>query len=263
MLTLSEPNRTPYDLHFELLGFPIRVSPWFWLGGLIWGFRPDADGISILLWITVLFISILVHELGHAIMMRRLGRNARVVLYFMGGLAIEESGSPWSLDYGRQGRTTTEQIWISAAGPGAGFLLAALTAMGVYATGGSVTPYIAFDSLPYFFSELGGGLAGNQHLQLFIEYMLYINFFWSLINLLPVIPLDGGQIAQAVLTQQDPWQGVAKALWLSVFVGAAAAVIFGILLHEMFMLVLFASLAFSCYMTLQQLQGGGGGRRPW
>jgi Zn-dependent protease len=78
--------------------------------------------------------------------------------------------------------------------------------------------------------------------------------------LLPVIPLDGGQVAQALLAKQDPWQGTTKALWLSVFVGGAAAVVFGILMREMFLLLLFASLAFSCYTTLQQLQGGG---RPW
>ena len=263
MLTLGEPQRTSYDLNFVVIGFPVRIHPLFWLGGLIWGFSGSIDGASMLIWITVLLVSILVHELGHAILIRRLGRNARIVLYFMGGLAIEDSGSPWALNYGRQGqsRTPQEQIWISAAGPIAGFLLAAITCAAVYMTGGSVVAEFSLDQRPYIDGALGGDLAENKYLDLLIDNLLFINIFWGVVNLLPVFPLDGGQIAQAWLTSQDPWQGTVKALWLSVFVGAGAAIVFGVLMHDMFLLMLFASLAFSCYTTLQQIQGGGG--RPW
>jgi Zn-dependent protease len=258
VLTIGEPNRTPYDLNFGLLGFPIRIHPLFWLAALIWGFRPDVDGISIMIWVTVMLVSILAHELGHALMMRNLGRHARVVLHFMGGLAIEDDErSPWALSYGRKGRTPQEQIWISIAGPVAGFLLAGLVWGAVLATGGSVGVHFSWETVPYCHAVLGGDLARNIYLNQFVGDMLYINIFWGVVNLFPVIPLDGGQIAQAWLTAQDPANGVVKALWLSVFAGAAAAVVFGILLHEMFLLLLFASLAFSCYMTLQQFQGRG------
>jgi len=71
------------------------------------------------------FVSILVHELGHAFTMRYFGQDARVVLYMMGGLAIPES-SPWRASSGRRVRGPLSQILISAAGPGAGFLLAGL-----------------------------------------------------------------------------------------------------------------------------------------
>jgi hypothetical protein len=51
-----------------------------------------------------------------------------------------------------------------------------------------------------------------------------------------------------------------RALWLSVIVGAAAALALGILLHQSFAAILFASLAASSFFTLQQINGRG---RPW
>ena len=61
---LAEPNQTPYDLHFSVLGFPVRVHPLFWLMGLIMGF---GDVMSVFISIVVAFVSILIHELGHAL----------------------------------------------------------------------------------------------------------------------------------------------------------------------------------------------------
>ncbi len=87
-----------------------------------------------------------------------------------------------------------------------------------------------------------------------------VNLYWPIINLLPVLPLDGGQIALQVLMQHDPWGGTTRALWLSMIVGAAMAVFAFVMLQQTFTAMLFASLAVSSYVTLQQM---GGGRRPW
>ena len=100
----------------------------------------------------------------------------------------------------------------------------------------------------------------NQNLLLLAYDMLYINVFWALVNLLPVLPLDGGQIALQYLVQQDPWHGMQRALWLSVFTGGVMALFALVVLHAPFMMMLFASLAVSSYLTLQQ---SGGGHRPW
>ena len=58
---------TEYDLRFRLLGFPIRVSPWFWLTSaiVIWNVSERLD--HKLVGIVAVFISILIHELGHAL----------------------------------------------------------------------------------------------------------------------------------------------------------------------------------------------------
>ena len=112
---LAEPDRTPYDLRFRFLGFPVRVHPWFWIATLLL----NGDGLLrlgpeyLLIWIVVVFVSILVHELGHALAFRRFGADADIVLYAFGGLAI-----PTNSIAGRGRR-----ILVSLAGPIAGFVL--------------------------------------------------------------------------------------------------------------------------------------------
>src|SRR5436190_11274995 len=108
--------------------------------GLFFGFNANQP-IMVLIAIFVVFVSILVHELGHALMMRRYGREAHIVLYLMGGLAIEGGGS--SFGFGgfrsRGSRSTTEQVLISAAGPGAGYVLAGVIIAILYALGGHIS----------------------------------------------------------------------------------------------------------------------------
>src|SRR5438132_973156 len=129
-MLLAEPPRTPFDLNFQVLGFPVRVHPLFWLVGLLLGLGGGGEdaGIRLVIWFAALFVSILIHELGHALMIRRFGRDAYIVLYAMGGLAIEGRprdfspfGSPWSIDsassFQPRPRSSNEQILISAAGP--------------------------------------------------------------------------------------------------------------------------------------------------
>jgi len=267
-MLLAEPPPTPWDLHFQVLGFPVRVHPLFWLVGLLLGFNGTGDGnagVSLLIWFVALFSSILIHELGHALMIRRFGRPAHIVLYAMGGLAIE--GRPrgsyeFSFEpYGGGGRARTpnEQILISAAGPGIQLLLALLIVVFIKATGGSVA-VLSAGFLPFPVPRLGGELAGNPNFTMLVAMLLWVNTYWPIINLLPIFPLDGGQIALQVFVQHDPWGGTQKALWVSVIAGGITAVL-AFMGQQLFTAILFASLAVSCYMTLQQM--GGGGRRPW
>jgi membrane-associated protease RseP (regulator of RpoE activity) len=269
---IAEPPQTPWDLRFQVLGFPVRVHPLFWLAGILLGFPlfsgGDRDaGIHLLLWFLAFFSSILIHELGHALMIRRFGRDAHIVLYMMGGLAIEgrpqnASGSPWSFDsytgYQPRARSPQEQILISAAGPGIQFLLLGILVGLVYAAGGRVIP--KFEGVVPILTPMGGRLMESRQLFILLFMLMQINFFWPLMNLLPVLPLDGGQIALQVLMQHDPWGGTARALWLSVITGGAIALIAFFFMQETLTAMLFASLAASSFMTLQQM---GGGRRPW
>jgi stage IV sporulation protein FB len=268
---IAEPPRTPWDLDFAVLGFPVRIHPLFWLVGVLMGYHggPDA-AMQLVLWLVAFFVSILIHELGHALMYRRFGREAHIVLYAMGGLAVEGRprdagfGNPWSFDsytsFSPRQRTPREQILISAAGPGIQFVLLGLIVGLIYATGGHVG--FGIESFqPVFDVDLAGELGKKPNVLYLVVLFLHINLWWPLINLLPVQPLDGGQIALQVLMQQDPWGGTQKALWLSVIAGGGMAVFAMLALHQSFTALLFASLAFSSFMALQQM--GGGGRRPW
>ena len=94
---------------------------------------------------------------------------------------------------------------------------------------------------------------------------LFINIFWGLLNLMPIYPLDGGQISREIFVQFDSWGGLRKSLILSIAVAGCIAV-FGLTRNSIFMALMFGMLAFSNWQVLQQTDGRGGGfggGRPW
>lgn len=252
----NEPFVTPYDLRFSILGIRVRVQALFWLVALLFGASGKPDAAVVLLMVGLLFISILIHELGHSLMMRRFGIESHIVLYWLGGLAIP--GQPlensWSSPAWRPARRTGQwdQILISIAGPAAGFAFAGLTAVLIFAAGGSVQ---LVPSFPVFWDfDLPDVLArGNMNLYLLIHNLFWINILWGLVNLVPVYPLDGGQIARELLVMHDPWGGVEKSLILSMATAGVVAFV-SMSLKSQFTFFLFLSLAFSSYTAWQQLR---------
>ena len=79
------------------------------------------DFVLLLLWISAIFISVVVHELGHALCFRYYRINSHIVLYHFGGLAIPDSYQ--AVGYGSQLKPG-QQVAISAAGPAAQLALA-------------------------------------------------------------------------------------------------------------------------------------------
>jgi Zn-dependent protease len=247
MLLFQTPPPTRYDLRFTLAGFPVRVHPLFWLIALLLG-SSSGDPLQILIWVLVVFVSILIHELGHALAFRRYGLSSQIILHFAGGLTVPESAL-WGNRWANVALGPNEQIFISVAGPGAGFLLAGLIIVAVLVSGGSIItarllgfiPLPAFASLPF-----GGPILGDL-----ITSLLWVNIFWGFINLMPVYPLDGGNVARYILLQVDPIAGVRKSLWVSVITGGLIALIAFFLLHSVYMAILFGFLAFQSYQSLQ------------
>jgi Zn-dependent protease len=268
---LAEPTPTPYDLRFNLLGFDVRISPWFWLAAVLLGWsisQPDVVAaltrqeaqfgapLYLALWTAAMFISILIHELGHALAFRQYGVSSHIVLYHFGGLAVPDGGH----GYGFSRFHPRQDMIVAAAGPAAQLLLAAIILLLVRVAGHSV-PLEAFWGR--WWPDLGGTAIPNQPLAMFALYLLLPSILWALMNLLPVLPLDGGQIAAGYMKMHDPARGPINALWLSVFVGAAVAVLALMFLHDKMMAMLFGILAVQNYMTLQMFGGGGYGGRPW
>jgi Zn-dependent protease len=267
---LAEPAPTPYDLRFNLLGFDVRISPWFWLAALLLGWsisQPDVVGaltgkppqhgapLYLALWTAAMFISILIHELGHALAFRQYGVSSHIVLYHFGGLAVPDG----SLGYGFGRFHPRQDIIVAAAGPAAQLLLAAIVLLLVRVAGHSVPLEAFFGRL---WPDLGGEPIPNQPLAMFALYLLLPSIMWALMNLLPVLPLDGGQIAAGYMKMHDPARGVVNSMWLSVFVGAGVAVLSLFFLHDRMMAMLFGILAVQNYLQLQMFGGGYGGR-PW
>ncbi len=154
-------------MRFSIFGFPVEVnsSIWLLLGVyVLFGIQERTPASEAVTWITVIFLSVLIHELGHAFVARayRLG-PVRIVIHGFGGLTqASRSGTPF------------QQLLLSLAGPAAGLLL------------GAVAFALWFLPTP----ELGQSL---------LFKLVFINVFWSIFNLLPIFPLDGGQALLALL----------------------------------------------------------------
>src|SRR6185503_219374 len=245
-MLLQSPPPTRYDLRFTIAGIPVRVHPLFWLLTLLLG--ATGDLISLLVWVLVVFVSILVHELGHAFTMRYFGQSSHIVLHFAGGLAIPDSVQ-WGSRWANVALGPNQYILISLAGPFAGFLLAGLTILGVLISGGSVGTTWLFGLIPLPLTAVlpfGGRVLG-----VLVSILLWVNIFWGLINLLPVFPLDGGNVARNILIQYDPLNGVRKSLWVSVITGGLIALAALVFLQSLYMALLFGLLAFQSYQSLQ------------
>jgi Zn-dependent protease len=218
----------------------------FWLLAAFLG-SSSGDLGQILVWVFVVFFSILVHELGHALAFRRYGQDSHIVLHFMGGLTIPES-IRWGNDRANVSLSPNQQIFVSLAGPIAGFILAGLVVGAVKFTGGLIAIQIILGFIPI--PQLAFLPYGNNAVYALIFWLLWINTFWGLINLLPVFPLDGGQVARNVLIQLDPWDGGRKSLWLSVITGGLVALGALLFLNSIYMAFLFGLLAFQSYQAL-------------
>lgn len=251
-MLLGEPPQTPYDLHFSLFRIPVRVHPFFWVIALLLGFGGDRKVLPLLVWVVAVFLAILVHELGHALVMRQYRFSPRIILYGMGGLA---SSGPAQV-YSSAGSSTRAQVLISAAGPGAGFLLAALVVAVLVLLGPGVNVFLIGGFLPYIEPA---GTVGSEPLKLFIEDLLFISIFWGVMNLLPVLPLDGGQIAQSILVAVHPADGIRQSLLLSVVTAIAVALIGFALLDQPYIALMFGFLAYFSYRALQAYRSRG----PW
>ena len=246
MLLFQSPPPTRYDLRFSIAGIPIRVHPLFWLLTLLLG--AAGDPVQLLIWVLVVFVSIVVHELGHAFAMRYFGQSSHIVLHFAGGLAIPDSVQ-WGSRWANVALGPNQYILISLAGPVAGFILATLAIVAVLLAGGSVGTTWLFGLIPL---PLNASLPfGGRILDILVAILLWVNIFWGLINLLPVFPLDGGNVARNILVQYDPVNGVRKSLWVSVITGGLIALLALVFLRSIYMAFLFGLLAFQSYQSLQ------------
>ncbi len=214
---LQEPPRTQYDLNFRMMGIPVRVHPFFWLLATILGLSASGDeSLDLLIWVAVCFVSILVHEFGHALTIRYFGWSPHVVLTSFGGLAIyNPSFSPVGRGGRRMRNSGAVQILISLAGPGAGFLLAALVLAVLAATGHASW----FNLFGRNIVIREGAPLTNPSLRTLVWFLLQVNIYWGLLNLLPIYPLDGGQVSRELFLANSN-DGVRRSLVLS-FITAA------------------------------------------
>jgi Zn-dependent protease len=239
------PPPTRYDLNFTIARIPIRVHPLFWLMGLLFGLSSGGI-IQLVVWVAVVFVSILIHELGHALAFRLNGLGSQIVLHIAGGLTVPEPVL-WGKSWVQVSLTPQQEALVSLAGPLAGFLFAALATMASIAVGGTVVLTRLFGIILWF----DVFIPDNPILDLIVGTIIWVNLFWGFINLLPVYPLDGGNVARNIMTTLDPSSGLRKSLQVSMITGIVMAVVGLILFRSTYITLLYGLLAYQSYIALR------------
>ena len=235
---LVEPEPTPADVNFRLFGIPIRIHPFFWVMSLLLG--QTFTLIPALIWIVAALISILVHELGHALVMVFYRQQPAIVLYAFGGMAIPRlagRGSRWP---------TMRDLAITLAGPGTQLLLGVATVALMFLLLGDVGGEGWF----WFLPDVRGLPA--QRVMEFLFQLAVISIFWPILNLLPVYPLDGGQAVRTVLMKLNPYGGMRQSLILSVLVAVLLTVFAVVRMQSYFLAFLFGFLGVQNMLALQE-----------
>jgi Zn-dependent protease len=158
-------------LKFSLFGVPVAVEWWFWIATVLLGGGASLvntpEGLLLIgEWTLVVFVSILVHELGHAWAGKHFGATPFIRLHGLGGVTFLPGAR----------FTRPQSFLVSAAGPAAGLTLGLLV-LAISETVSSLPPLARWA----------------------IRDARYVNFFWTFINIMPVHPLDGGQMLDQLL----------------------------------------------------------------
>lgn len=168
-------------LDTDVAGIPVHIEPGFVLIAACYGWLVALSGIDPAVespfsvriltmtgtFVVMAVVSVLVHELGHAAAFRRVGVDCRIVLHQCGGLTV-----PTLPVSGRR-----ERIAVLLAGPMATIVLIGLPALWALRAWGSAPP----------------------GWEVLLSILVWLNLYFALYNLLPVLGSDGGQILQELL----------------------------------------------------------------
>ena len=207
---------------FNFLGIPVRIEPWFWitmflLGGGLHVTAPQ-DLINVALFMFAGWISIFIHELGHALTIRKFGLPTVISLVAFGGTASYPSGI----------LSRRQSFLVTAAGPGIQFLLGIL-----------VIAIIRNFPIPE-----------SSLLLVLLHNLVWISVVWSVFNCLPIYPLDGGQMLSAVVGNQR-----SKLVHIT---SMCCATVVGILLFWQFgTFIIAAFMAYFVLINYQAIKGVG------
>jgi Zn-dependent protease len=191
--------------HFSLFGIPVRIGAGFLITVFVFGSSgPTMQAAAVR--VAIVFVSILVHELGHALVARAFGARPSIEMHALGGLT----------HLGEVPFTRARHALVSLAGPFAGFALGLVIWL--------ATRNVALNPVQ---AEL-------------VRFAVWwVSLGWGVINLLPVLPFDGGQVLAAAL---GPRRILATAI-ISTAVGALVALLGWVVFKNIFIVFFFGSSA--------------------
>ena len=208
---------TPRVLRFHLGPFQVSVEPWFWitavfLSGMTGNLKDNL--VPLLIWVAVVFVSVLVHELGHALVGRALGGRPEIILHSFGGLTAPNL---------RKRPSVLQEIALDIAGPLFGLSL-----------------WLVAWALMKGLSPPHG-----SPMELAARMLSYTSLAWAVLNLLPVLELDGGHVMQAALRGIRGKDSRKLALGISAVVAAAVALYAWRIREDTFLALFFAYFSFT------------------
>lgn len=208
---------------FTIAGIPVRATLGFLLLIGYYAYSLRAGGLpAIGGWLIAVVVSFLVHEFGHALVARRFRLSPQVYLHGWGGLCAHE----------RAARDRDDAL-IIIAGPLAGLALAAVVAIvrGVFAGPIHQSPFLYF----------------------LIDSLWFINFYWSLVNLLPLFPLDGGQLFRlGLLRIVKPVPKAERIVHVVAIAICAVGLVYAVTIQSILLGILTVALAFQNVRYLGQ-----------
>lgn len=212
MLHLGSIRGTSIDVDFNFVFLVLFF--------VVLNYNPSLGIQYALIWIPILFISVLIHELAHAAMIGLLGfGSSHIVLTGMGGVTINQRRArPW------------QDLLISIAGPASSF--------GIF----FLAIYIGLN-VPAAHTD--------RMLAALIPRLRDANFFWAIFNLIPVPPLDGGHATREFFRMfLNERTAFVIAIWIAMVVGGGVAVY--ALIQGTYILAIY--IAWFVYMAFQQWQ---------
>ncbi|HEX5945519.1 MAG TPA: site-2 protease family protein [Acidimicrobiales bacterium] len=204
--------------HFRIFGIPIRVEPLFVVVAALFSIRMEPLWM-VLGFMVIVFVSVLVHELGHAVTYRFLGQRSAIVLHGFGGFTVPAGG-------GRRILSKPKSVFVSISGA-----LAQLLFLGL-------PTYLLYKSQWYTDAGWDWAMSGADGFSWvpIVYYTQFVSIWWAVFNLLPIRPLDGGHVAETLF-------GFETACKLSIGAAIVAALItlrsgkfglFGLIFFAMF-----------------------------
>lgn len=209
----------PLFLHWTFFLIPAYVL----LSGALMG-RPAFGVLADLTLVAVIFASVVLHELGHAVAARQFGVSTKdIILMPIGGVARLE----------RIPKRPREELIVALAGPAVNVAIAAVLLL-------TTVPFTELDGLVNP-TSLSMNLVGKA---------ISVNIAMIVLNMLPAFPMDGGRVLRAILSSRI---GHLKATRIAAKLGQVMAVLFG--LTGLFVLnnpMLLFIAAFVCFGAAQE-----------
>ncbi len=224
----------------RIAGIEIRIHVLFVLWA-VWRMFDSADWRAEAWFMGMLFGIVLLHELGHCFGARSVGGDAsNIMLWPLGGLAFAHAPmTPWA------------QFVTVAAGPLVNVVFCLISGLLLVVSAGTLAVLSLNPLHPVVWMHVppGGVLE-------YVAIFYWVNYWLLLFNLLPIYPLDGGQLFQCAIW---PFVGLRRAVQIACQVGLAGCALLGLLALQsgggiLFFIAIFGG--FTCWQRLQQVRYG-------